>query len=124
MTEPPVKRNWFHLDRDTRWQIGAAAVLGMVCLGGLWLADVLEEPYVPSGGDAGLACQTFVKDHLKAPATADFSNVRHSGSSPTWTVTGAVDAENSFRATLRMDWTCKVRLDGGTFVLESLTGLR
>jgi hypothetical protein len=38
-------------------------------------------------------------------------------------VTGAVDAQNSFGAMIRSNFTCSVRLDGDTWYLTSLTGL-
>lgn len=75
------------------------------------------------GYDAQVACKTFVERQLKAPSTAKFSGLSHSGSGPRWTVTGAVDAENSFGATVRSNWTCTVRISGDEFKLESLTGL-
>jgi hypothetical protein len=60
-----------------------------------------------SGNEYGArsARQNWIKDQLKAPSTADFSDVETSGIGP-WTVTGVVDAENSFGAMLRSHWTC------------------
>ena len=75
------------------------------------------------GYDAQVACKDFVRDRLKAPSTADFTSVSHTGSAPTWTVTGTVDADNSFGAKLRMTFTCVVRDDGDTWRLQSMTGL-
>lgn len=60
------------------------------------------------------ACEDWVRDQLKAPATAEFGDSTATGSGP-WTVTGTVDAENSFGAMLRQTWSCEVRLDGDTF---------
>ena len=42
-----------------------------------------------------------VKEQLKSPSSAKFSNVSASLSGNTWTVTGSVDAQNSFGATIR-----------------------
>jgi hypothetical protein len=70
-----------------------------------------------SAGDeygAKSACEGWVKDQLKAPSTADFSDEEVSGAGP-WTVTGSVDAENSFGAKLRSQWTCDVRLDSDDY---------
>jgi len=120
MTEP--KRSRWHLDNDAKWQIGGTVALAVLIVGCMWFSNRGSDP--PDGFDAQVACKSFVEDRLKSPSSADFSNVTHSGDSPRWTVTGSVDAENSFGASLRSDWTCTVRLDGGDFVLESLTGLR
>lgn len=53
-------------------------------------------------------CENAVRDQLKAPSTADFSVSTASLSSNKWIVTGSVDAENSFGATLRKDFQCTV----------------
>lgn len=67
-------------------------------------------------GEVRRQCETWVEDQLKAPATADFTDgsVTADGAS-SWTVTGAVDAENSFGALVRSDWTCDIRLEGDTW---------
>ena len=46
-------------------------------------------------------------------------------SETSWRVSSYVDAENSFGASLRMDWTCEISYDegDGEWALESLTGL-
>lgn len=72
-------------------------------------------------------CHQFVKERLRAPATAKFerySEARITGVEPTYTVRGHVDSENGFGALIRSDYTCTVRhTTGDSFVLESLTGL-
>ncbi len=81
-----------------------------------------------SGGDSGgggeygaeSTCEDWVKDQLKAPATADFNDTSVSGSGP-WTVTGTVDAENGFGANLRVAWTCDIRLDSDDYYRGSAT---
>lgn len=80
------------------------------CLGG---GDDEDDPEVQRYA-AISACEDWVKDKLKAPATAKFSNSRASGTGP-WTVTGDVDAQNSFGAMIRTSWTCSIRLDGDMF---------
>jgi hypothetical protein len=78
-------------------------------------------------GLAKVMCEKFVKDRLKAPATADFSGVfdtEVSGSGDDYTVRGYVDAENSFGANLRNNYVCQVHDDGNdNWTLVSLTGL-
>jgi len=63
-------------------------------------------------GEARLACQDFVRDMLKAPATADFSGplntvVMRDGDDE-YIVNGTVDAENSFGAKLRSTYHCEL----------------
>lgn len=68
------------------------------------------------------ACQQWVKDQLKSPSSADFSNVHVSGSGP-WTVEGDVDSENSFGAKLRAHWTCDVHVDSDDYYRGNATVL-
>ena len=60
-------------------------------------------------------CQEWVKDKLKAPSTAKFSETSSTGGPQSWSMTGAVDSENSFGAMVRAAWTCNIRLDGDTW---------
>lgn len=60
------------------------------------------------GGHAKIACRGMVQDKLKAPSTADFSNESVSGSGTSWTVSGSVDAQNSFGAKIRSSYTCSI----------------
>lgn len=61
------------------------------------------------------ACTGSVEKQLKAPSSAEFGG---EVATPTgdggYTVTGYVDAENSFGASLRQRWTCVAVEDGGT----------
>ncbi|MFQ1002627.1 hypothetical protein [Modestobacter sp. SSW1-42] len=76
---------------------------------------------------AGIMCEDFVKDRLKSPSSADFpssSSYVVTGAGNQYTVQGYVDAENSFGASLRTDWTCSVRDNGDeSWNLVTLTGL-
>jgi hypothetical protein len=63
------------------------------------------------------------KQHLKAPATADFSDYlsdKHTGVNKVgtnfWHAFGRVDAQNSFGAKLREDWEVYLRGEGSNFV--------
>jgi hypothetical protein len=71
--------------------------------------------------DARIACQDWVKEQLKAPATADFSDIEISVDGDVYTVVGAVDAENSFGAKIRNHWTCETQDTGDTFTKLSVT---
>jgi len=109
--------------RIAAWKT-ALVLLGAVGLGvggGVAMMRGGEDP--ADGYDARVACTGFVRDHLASPLTADFLNLYHSGQSPTWTVAGAVDAENSVGKRIRMTFSCVVRIDGDTWRLESLSGL-
>lgn len=64
------------------------------------------------GGEYGArdVCQQFVEDRLKSPGSADFSSEEATENSDgSWTVTGDVDSDNSFGASIRNSYTCKVR---------------
>jgi len=54
-------------------------------------------------------CQAAVKDLLKSPSTAKFSNSEAVGSGGTWTATGYVESENSFGAMIRADFQCSIK---------------
>lgn len=73
--------------------------------------------------DAWVIAQDEVKNRLKAPSTADFcsmssATVKKNGN--TWTVKGYVDAENSFGAKVRNDFTVVITVseDGGQYIVE------
>lgn len=63
------------------------------------------------------AAKMAVEEHLKSPSTADFcsqSEMTISNSGNSWTVSGYVDAENSFGATVREYWTVTMTVSGET----------
>ena len=60
------------------------------------------------------ACQDAVSQQLKAPGSADFQSSFDAGyanDGSTVTVTGWVDAQNSYGAKLRSTWTCTAEVD-------------
>lgn len=67
-----------------------------------------DDDWKPTATEARLICEGWVRDQLKAPSTARFVDGTTTGGPTAYTVTGAVDAENSFGAKLRTDWTCDV----------------
>lgn len=79
----------------------------------------------PKEGDkygAIVVCEDFVEDRLKAPATADFSDEEATLLAGSWTVTGNVDAENSFGAKIRESFSCVVKHTGDdNYTLVKLT---
>src|SRR5580704_9962240 len=67
--------------------------------------------------EAFTMCETYVKRRLKAPSSAKFgwitdSTIVGSGDGP-YTIDGYVDAQNSFGAMLRNQYTCQVQSIGG-----------
>lgn len=106
------------LAKTYRWPLGIAAFLILIGIG-----SAFNRGPAMDGDSAAEACKEHVLDRLKAPATAEFSNLATSNAGIRWTVTGSVDSENAFGAKLRMGWSCTVRDQNGKWVLEALTGL-
>lgn len=116
-------------NRIERWVNRAGLVLlALVLLGGAWLiirgpdkpktAAEQAAEYQPSAADAERMCREDVAGKLKAPSTATFGDVAAAPVGDTfggdeWTVTGWVDAQNSFGATIRSEWTCSATHRGG-----------
>lgn len=75
--------------------------------------------------EARIICQDFVKDRLKSPGTAEFSDESETGKYPTFTSTGSVDSQNTFGGVVRNDYSCTVKYHPSTetWTLEELTGL-
>lgn len=65
--------------------------------------------------DATSSCHKWVKEKLKAPATAEFSGDNVTGTGGDYTIVGNVDSENSFGANIRSVWMCTIKLDGDTW---------
>lgn len=110
-------------ERSTsRWAIGIVLVVLAVCGLCAWRVNAKNEAPVDPSGDAKRVCQEeFVPKRLKAPKTAEFTGVTVSESDGVYTVTGSVDAQNSFGALIRSTFTCKVRETGDNWVLDSAT---
>lgn len=73
----------------------------------LWPASASLE------GEAWVMSKDFVRARLVAPATASFGSYDTQRDGNTVTVTGEVDSENSFGATLRKQYTCTLTYTGG-----------
>lgn len=80
------------------------------------IAQLLPEPVHNTALDACVNVQMAVKDRLKAPSTADFSNCPDATTTfkagDTTYVTGYVDSENGFGAKLRSRYSGTARFDG------------
>ena len=99
--------------------VGLVLVVGVACTVMTSSGGTTDRP--PTSFEAERMCETWVRERLKAPATAEFSgtraqttNVGENGADA-WSVTGDVDAENTFGAKLRSAWSCDIRIDGDTW---------
>lgn len=94
--------------------------LGVIVIGavGAIVGAINDPPAVAAdrnnASNASGACHSFVEGRLKAPRSAKF-DVSAMGAEPvdslTWNAWGAVDAQNSFGAMIRSQYTCRVRYD-------------
>lgn len=69
----------------------------------------------PDADLANVSCETIVKDKLRDPSSAEFSDQHATGSGDTWTSTGTVRAKNGFGGTNVMQYRCEVTFDGDEF---------
>jgi hypothetical protein len=77
----------------------------------------LEDGYGHNEFDAVVVAEKVVKSKLKSPSTAEFCKHREytiTCSGDTWTIKGYVDAQNSFGATLRNNFTVKITFTSST----------
>ncbi|MCB1784208.1 MAG: hypothetical protein KDI13_09455 [Alphaproteobacteria bacterium] len=69
--------------------------------------------------NASIFCKTVMEKLLKAPKTAEFpwgkGNVSVSGDREYFTVRSYVDAQNSFGALIRTNYTCRLKYNGGGY---------
>jgi hypothetical protein len=85
---------------------------GLVWLLIWWISGGFSGPAQPksiSATDAQVACQTQVEKQLKAPASADYpADIDPVKTGDGWQWNAYVDAQNSFGAKLRTNFTCEV----------------
>lgn len=73
------------------------------------------DDWEPTAWEARQICEGWVENQLKAPSTAEFTDGTEVATDVNaWTVTGTVDAQNSFGAMLRSTWSCDIRWDAST----------
>jgi hypothetical protein len=103
-----------------RWAIGIGAALVLAAIGIATYNPHHKATPAEQKADAQRACQEkFIPDRLKAPSTAKFSNVTVTNSLETYTVSGSVDAENSFGAPIRSTFICIMHSSGDQWVLDN-----
>lgn len=90
------------------------------CLGILavcaYIAIVGQSPPAKTGPEmAFVQCQSFVKDRLKSPATADFPTLNFQAfprGENIYAIRSYVDSQNTFGATIRTNFFCEVEWNG------------
>lgn len=99
--------------RNTLVGIGSIILICVICICAFSMYD-------PTGGVkdyktmAEILCQFYVENMLKSPSTADFptsANVQDLGNN-TFEIRSYVDAQNSFGATIRTNYYCKIQYVG------------
>lgn len=105
-----------------KWALfGVPTALVLLCLWGGMLNDDSDDE--ATAWDAERVCkEDFIAKRLKAPASAKY-DLDVSGGPTRFTVSGTVDAENSFGAMLRSNVTCIVEDAGDRWRLVSVSGL-
>ncbi len=71
------------------------------------------DSYGHTKSDVQLIAKSEIRDRLKAPSTAEFEwspTTKRLGNS--WTVSGYVDAQNSFGAMIRSNYSIKITFSG------------
>ena len=104
-------------DLDRKVWIGGGLFVLMGCL------CAIGQNISPGASSAGAqhACEQFTSDRLKAPSTAQFTGVTASKTGDkTYRVTGGVDSQNSFGATVRTEFSCQVKHEGDGWRLRDL----
>lgn len=102
------------------WALVAAAIMGVFALASL-ADDGGDSDNEPTSDKAIVMCEEFVRDSLKAPATAEFGSTSTSSVYyNTWEVVGQVDSENGFGAMLRNTYVCTVSAKDDVWTLKGL----
>ncbi|NUS29800.1 MAG: hypothetical protein HOV92_37055 [Streptomyces sp.] len=110
----------------TRTTIAAATATLTICL-----VTSCSSDGKPLDGAAAVMCEDFVKQRLKSPGTADFPGVMDADYANTkvlsdtrpwkYEVTGVVDSQNGFGATVRSNYVCTVSTrDDKTWTLNDM----
>jgi hypothetical protein len=80
-------------------------------------------PAAPGVREQTLAvCIQAVKDSLKSPASAQFSEeAARTNDSGDWLWTGTVDAQNAFGGLLRGHWGCRAYRNGDQWIADNVS---
>lgn len=104
-------------------------VMSLLILAAAPLAACSTEP--DDGRDeigAGVMCEEFIEERLVSPGSAEFQSAGEytvTGTGNDYVVSGYVDSDNAFGASLRSDWTCEISYTPADemWTLVNLTGL-
>lgn len=112
-------RAWFAAASGrTRGFLVIGVIVGLLAISAGYQAIV--EP-IQRKGDAEQACQGYIEQALRAPASAEFGEFEtEERTEYGYTVTGDVDSQNGFGALLRNSYTCKVNQVGDSWILIDL----
>lgn len=90
---------------------GCGLIIGLSLIIGFATSGGSSTPYDPNNQyEAVSQCEDLVSNQLKSPTSADFDSSAASNGNRSWTVTGTVDADNSFGAKIRNTYQCSVRM--------------
>ncbi|MEV7827487.1 hypothetical protein [Microbacterium enclense] len=91
---------------------GCGAIIGLSLIIG-FATTSNSKPYDSNNQYEAIAqCEDLVTARLKSPTSAEFDSSASSNGDRQWTVTGTVDADNSFGAKIRNTYQCSVRMIG------------
>ncbi len=107
--------------RTIIWAVVGAIAILMAIIGGINACSKRPDSNANSKYEAIAQCEDRIKQLLKSPATAEFET--DATGSGTWKVTGTVDSDNSFGASLRSSFQCTVVISGdsATTTVDYLT---
>ena len=93
---------------------GAVAAVAIATAGCAQGADEYQ------ADSAQAQCEEWISEELVSPGTAQYAITSSTGGDTgPWTFAGTVDAENAYGGTLRGEWECEIRLDGGQWLGRS-----
>lgn len=98
-----------HRAKVNRWFVsGTVVVVVLLAFAGCIATNAKEGDSTDRDMREAISqCEARIDRLIKAPATASYSSSA-STSSGDWTVTGTVDSENSFGASIRSNFQCTV----------------
>jgi hypothetical protein len=94
----------------------------LCCIGAIqgWWAESDPEPQ-PLIEQAKSVCYDAVLSQIKAPSTAELAEIgAYPEEGDQWIVNGTFDAQNSFGAMLRSEFTCSLHQSGDVWLLDSV----
>jgi hypothetical protein len=127
MTAPETAPSGDGEKKEATWRDFLITAVVLAVIGGLvwffFFYDPKEDPADVERHRTEFAvsmCEKAAKDHLVSPGTAKFSDEQPEGDSKNgWTITGAVDAQNSLGGLMHSEFTCQATYDESTKETEA-----